>query len=242
MNNTQKRLISIMLALMLVVIAAMVILKMMTPGSDAVDADTYDSNVSAVEENASSASAGEGDGTREAAIDAYKKLLSEPTFWWWEESEGVEISSDDCDFGLIYVDDDDVPELVVYQHSILLSHAAGYAALYTYCNGEVVVLNEYPFDDCDYYAKTGIYVAVYRGMGGEDTYYRLAEEDSERLYEVEPVNPLDFQTTTYYDCAKDTEIGESEFASALNELVGSTERNATVSYENTQENRDKYLT
>ncbi|MCD7746726.1 MAG: hypothetical protein LUI13_15850 [Lachnospiraceae bacterium] len=62
------------------------------------------------------------------ALKAYSGLLSQDSIKWGSQSSVVSLS--DCSFALIYLDNNAIPELLIYAN-YPPSHSEGYALLYT---------------------------------------------------------------------------------------------------------------
>lgn len=75
------------------------------------------------------------------AIQAYKKFLSNATIPW-EDDWNVRASR--CSFALAYIDNNNVPELIVSNslNSLDVPHAGGHGRIFTYKNGKYLALQK----------------------------------------------------------------------------------------------------
>ncbi len=113
----------------------------------------------------------------EAVKSAYKEFLRKYMKEHGENNGGEEWPK----FGLIYLDDDDLPELVIPIGTI---HAAT-CELYSFDGEKVVMVGEYgSWGSFGYYPRKGIIVGGYAGSGGVSTiYYKYRNGEAEEIAE-----------------------------------------------------------
>lgn len=100
-------------------------------------------------------------------------------------------------FQLVYIDDDDIPELAI---STGQWHAAG-VTLYTYYDGRAVEIGTFGGYGCmEYGSRKDLFRSWYEGMGmAVEVYYSLAEGQACVLRTFEKLLSMeDFETYTYY--------------------------------------------
>ncbi|MDE5598267.1 MAG: hypothetical protein K2J04_10590, partial [Lachnospiraceae bacterium] len=144
--------------------------------------------------------------------------------WMVEKEEGDSLS-----FSLIYLDEDDIPELVVWDHYYLTY------SVYTVKDGKYFCLiDSMPTVELDYYEYSGIVSAFARWNGGGDSggygssYYQISG-DRTLTYHDEPILSYDYNAvndkegnwtgegvTQYYHLGQ--EIDEAEYQQIADEL------------------------
>lgn len=182
--------------------------------------------------------------TRTKAVRAYKSMLSKSTLTW-HGCGSTKISTKNCEFRLVSVDSDSVPELIV--SNTQAAHAQGYYSLYTYRDGKVRFVANLG-DSASYYSKTGVFLLYYMGGGSEITQYcRLSK--GKRTYKLrksgsDSIKPPNFvYSYAKYSSNRWNSISKSSFSRQLRALVGKKSR-TNVSYKlhkNTSQNRSRYL-
>lgn len=179
------------------------------------------------------------------AIKAYKAMLSEKTMRWGLDTYYKAVPTDKCSFTIAYIDNDSVPELIVY--SGYVSRPAGNMLIYTYRNGKAQVVKNtvtgrYYADggEFSYYRKKGIFISCYCAGGVTDNYCRMSRNKAG--YKLKADNSLMYGKS-YYRCAgeKMKKITKKDFDKALKKLVGSKKKTTAKFYKNTASNRKKYL-
>lgn len=78
------------------------------------------------------------------------------------------------DFAIAYIDNDSVPELVVFNNRDI-PHVSGYGMIYTWRNGKVVYAGGMVLDnkgEAGYYKKKGIYTDIYSHQGRKGVSYQ----------------------------------------------------------------------
>ena len=179
------------------------------------------------------------------AITAYKNMLSKETMQWGNDDYYKAVPTSKCAFTLAYIDNNSVPELIVYTGDV--SRPAGNAVIYTYRNGKVqVVTNTYTghfyVDNTvfSYYKKKGIFISTYVMGGVTDNYYRLSKNKANK--KLTAGNSFIYGKSWYKFSGKtDKKTTKSKFNKALKKLVGSTKKTNAKFYWNTSANRKKYL-
>lgn len=175
-------------------------------------------------------------------VKAYKRILTEKKTWIGKRTEKVYM------FSLIYLDNDSVPELFVYEHS---TYAEGKYKIYTYYKGKAQAL-ELPMGDeswydrtndvCSkYYKKTGFFVSDWAKQGGASLSYDYYPGKGKKVKRI---------------CSKSWAVGNEKQASYSAGYESSTQKeyNRLIKkyskgkkptkvkwYENTAKNRKKYL-
>lgn len=112
--------------------------------------------------------------TKTKALKAYAKMLSKKTI---KRTGHTTMQTKNCKFAIAYIDNNSVPELVIYNDTDLC-HAEGFGALYTYKNGKVVYVTSLFLDGksrLGYYKKTGWFMDNVTWQGyGTDSFYKLS--------------------------------------------------------------------
>lgn len=109
--------------------------------------------------------------TKEQAVQAYRHMLAQKKIQFHEVDE--KIRSSQCKYALVYVDDDNIPELVIdARNADHVSHASGWFNLYTFTNGEIKYICN-TSDGFRYVKKSGVFLGNYSGMGIFDDWYCL---------------------------------------------------------------------
>ena len=179
---------------------------------------------------------------KNVALKAYSEMLSKSTIKWdvYKGTKYMPLRDTD-EFGVVYVDKDNVPELVVHSH--YASHCDGYYCLYTYKNGKIIVYNM--LDEFKYYHKKGIVIAITRGMGEELNNYRIfsgkkvkeyLEKNGTYGYGNEYSN-VSYHTYLY----KNKKVTKVKFQKLLKKRVGNKKPSKPVYYKNTAANRQNVL-
>lgn len=166
----------------------------------------------------------------------------------WGTYSRLKVSTSKCSFTLAYINNDNIPELVVTTHEV--AHAVGYGAIFTYKNGKVQGVANFNQDDSKfkYYKKKGVYISCYV-MGGEThNYCKYPNSGSDCVLATFYNNGVrtDMKKgTTYYKANKygvRTKTSKSTFSKILKKLVGNNKKVAKVSLKkNTAANRKKYI-
>lgn len=102
--------------------------------------------------------------SKKKAIQAYRNLLNHSTVQW---NKDFTVSTKDCSFAIAYIDNNNIPELILYNDNIL--HKLGKGKLYTYKNDKLKLISTVQMDDGKfvYYKKKGIYRSCFI-LSGED--------------------------------------------------------------------------
>lgn len=184
-----------------------------------------------------------------AARKAYKNFLEQSYVEW---GAGYLMQMDGARFALAYVDNDNIPELVVKSSGYSngwdkfsnsqasLPSVAGQAQLYTYKNGQVVELTNL-YQGFWYYPRKGVYVDEICHMGYQ---VRIAKMDTNFLnysrdqYEIEMATSFSYEK---YNGWEYQEISQQAFKNELEKAVGKTKAIEPDYYDNTSANRNKIL-
>lgn len=182
------------------------------------------------------------------ALKAYKQFLSKNIEWdgafdreSWDIKESV--SPEECEFALVYVDKDSVPELVVFTDNVAFSAYRGH--LYTYKNGKVRLV-ECMRSGFSYYKKTGIFCELdSRSEFSDDIYYKLSGGKSQmKLMKSDETEWAGDNPTTYYyrvQKGKVKDTNKKTFKAELKKLSKGKKASKPKYYRNTAENRNKRL-
>lgn len=108
------------------------------------------------------------------ALKAYRSMLAKKTL---KVNDWTTYQTKNCRFAIAYIDDNSVPELIVYNDKDV-SHFQGFGALYTYHKGKVQLVSTLTLDTrsrLGYYKRTGWFMdnTTYQGYG-TDTIQKLA--------------------------------------------------------------------
>lgn len=194
------------------------------------------------------------------ALKAYKQYLAQSVIYPWGGDSSFEWKTSYSRFALAYVDNDAVPELVVF--NLQSGRTNGYFTLLTYKDGKVSVVATPTQlgESFGYYKKKGIFMGYHYfthpqgGPGSTNTYYKLkkAKIVSELMKGV--YEPDEFYKRTkkeYHYIFSPTgawedsrNITKIRFNKKLKKFVGSTKMTKDSSMKfrkNTSANRRKYL-
>lgn len=166
------------------------------------------------------------------ALKAYKKLLTQKNIQW--NSNGVIVKSANCKFALAYIDNNSVPELVLFGGSGL-NHGTGFYSVYTYQGGKVKRVANIR-DGIVFYKKKGIFVSYTQLHGEYESYLKLSKAKTKMKLRTET-----YYDTVYYEGETEKKISKSMFEKKLKRLVGSTKVSVPKFYNNTKADRKKYL-
>lgn len=175
------------------------------------------------------------------ALRAYRKLLSQTTI---KRDAYTTFKTKDCRFALAYIDNNSIPELIVYCSTT--SHIEGSGALYTYRKGKLQYVCRLMLDTrkrLGYYPKTGWFMdnTTYQGCGG-DEFCKLksgkVKEDIVYGRSVEYNTVTGFSITTN---GKYQEVSATTFNRSLSYNTNNKRFKTFKFYKNTKSNRTKYL-
>ena len=177
------------------------------------------------------------------AMKAYKKMMTDKYIY----KENWRMLTKNCHFAVAYIDNNSVPELVVF-NDWDIPHLGGYGMLYTYRNGKVQYVTGLTLDEkktLGYYKKKGILTDAYaqQGMKGVSYLKLKSGKVSDVLYKEYVAKGNSWKLKTYYKYAskKLTKVTKSKFNKALKSYVGSKKFTKFKFYKNTASNRKKYL-
>lgn len=183
------------------------------------------------------------------AMEAYRAMLSKNSITC---PSGVKAKTSTCSFAIAYIDNNSVPELIVYNPNAC--HASGYGAIYTYKNGKVVEIRDLECyaGNFSYYKKTGTFRDYYFGNGGwliTYVYTLSSGKASMKLRET----VLDSSMRGFYPNAvannwvkiskngKETKITKAAYKKSLKSLANNKKSTKAKFYKNTANNRKKIL-
>lgn len=165
------------------------------------------------------------------ALKAYKKLLASDSI---EFSSRGSVNPSDYSFALVYIDNNSVPELVIWgnqPHSLY--------AVYTYKNGKAKFLQN-TGDGFGYYKKKGIFAGGLFSSYACENYFKLSAGKSIKRFSITEYNG--FASYQRYQSNKEVSITKAKFKRQLKKLVGSTKETTNITWhKNTVANRKKYL-
>lgn len=170
---------------------------------------------------------------KKKAVKAYKEFLSKETIAW---DANWKVPAKECRFALVYIDKDNVPELVLYNNSV--AHVGGYGRIFAYRNGRVKRVGSVHMDNGRfyYYKKKGIIISRYVNGGVFDSYRKISKVKI--IHKLQKGKGLLDNKTRYYN-ADNREISKSDFNAKLKKLVGSKKKTSARFYMNTAANRKK---
>ena len=176
------------------------------------------------------------------ALKAYKKMLSKTTI----DRNGWPIKSKNCEFAIAYIDNDSIPELILY-NDVDVPHMGGYGTLFTYRSGSVKFVAEMDLDGTSgtgYYKKKGIFVTSYVQGGTTIAYSQLKKTTTKTV--LSKYKPYAYSGSTkleYYKVSsgRSKQISKKAFSSNLKKYVKSTKMTRFNFYKNTAKNRKKRL-
>lgn len=166
------------------------------------------------------------------ALKVYSKLLASDSIK--RSDDGMTQNPADCSFALVYIDNNNVPELVIDCGGSLLRYA-----VYTYKNGKAQYVTN-AGGIFGYYKKKGIFTG---GVGSSYicvNYVKLSSGKSVKKFSYVEYNG----SATYlsYQSNKEVTITKARFNRQLKKLVGSTKETTNITWHNnTVANRKKYL-
>ena len=183
----------------------------------------------------------------EKAIDAYDSLLSSKSFDRYLGTYDTEDmwASENCRFCLAYIDDDDVPELLVMNMEDS-DHAEGWGVIYSFSEGKIGIVDQSSSylatevdDTIGYYEKTGWFMSfgMWQGYGSVVTKRMGTDEICSKDYEA---NEEGMQLKGY-TVGGASEISEEEYNSLISESTMGRPLTPYKFYDNTKENRNRYL-
>ena len=170
---------------------------------------------------------------KKKAVKAYKEFLAKEKISW---DENWEVPADECKFAIVYIDKDDVPELVLYNNST--APAGGFGRIFTYKNGKVKRVGAVDIDGGKfyYYKKKGVFISCYVNGGVFDNYRKIA--NGKIVHKLQKGKEIFDNKTRYYNSNK-KEISKSVFNRQLKKLVGSKKKSSARFYLNTAANRKR---
>ena len=168
---------------------------------------------------------------KKEALTAYKKILQNHPKKYRH-------------FSLIYLDNNDVPELVVYDNDITESY------IYTYYDTAVkeidfVALIEMVEHEFCYYEKTGVYKSSDWYDGGPTggwykVYYNKLENGKVKTLDIYCEIDVGYSSPSFYG-NKNGKITEQEFNDYLNKYTNGQKLTSPKHYKNTKNNRDSII-
>lgn len=193
---------------------------------------------------------GNTSGTAADALKSYSLFLSQDSFIRNDKEEVDDFlqtwHSENCIFDIAYINDDDIPELIVLDYTDA-DHTMGWGQIYTYSSEEDVV-PYYGLSDPEGAEEYGMVPGYYKGTGwivdfnmlqgyGGPFIENVLDENADLLsIEYEP-DENDEPHLVNYSVGMDY-VGEDEFYRKLDEVTGGAELVPYDFKENTQENRD----
>lgn len=153
-----------------------------------------------------------------------------------------------CDFALAYIDDDDIPELLLYNWPDT-DHVAGYGILYSIKNGEIFEVKSLSLNDVrgiGYYERTGWYMDQYASTGYGDVIISCLDKEFPVFgFSLEYDDNGESEIVSYYIGKEGyqsfVDMSKNEFTEELAKETDGIEMSEYVFFNNTVENRSKYL-
>lgn len=171
--------------------------------------------------------------SKKKAVKAYKEFLAKDKIPW---DANWEIPAKECKFTIIYIDKDNIPELVLSNTSV--PHAGGYCRIFTYKNGKITRIGIADMDDgkfC-YYKKKGVFISCYVSGG---VFYNYRKITNGKIVHKLQKGKTTFDNKTRCYNSNRKEISKSTFNKHLKKLVGSKKKAVAKFYPNTPTNRKK---
>lgn len=179
------------------------------------------------------------------AKKAYRTMLAKKYIY----KDGWRMTTKNCDFALAYIDNDSVPELLVY-NSDDIPHMGGYGMLYTYSKGKVKYVTGLAMDErktLGYYKQKGILTDAYAQQGYKSEYYirlKSGKTTSVLCKEYKYNFRSDKWKLSSYkklSSGKLKSASKSSFNKSLKSYVKTRKFTKFKFYKNTSKNRTKYL-
>lgn len=182
---------------------------------------------------------------KEKALIAYAKFLSQETLQWGDNEYYNAVPTENCKFSIIYLDNNDIPELILYNADDI-THIAGRGVLYTYKNEKVTFVGGFQLDDkVIYWNKSGIFSSSYIMTGAVTTYFDFSNdkiiEKLEMYLRYEDIGKKKVSGYGEFVESDLKDITKKEFDGKLKKLVGNGKLKTAKFYSNTKTNRSKYL-
>lgn len=178
---------------------------------------------------------------RTKAVKAYASFLSKTKYVKWRDRSFSTGLAKNCYFALACIDNNNVPELILYTPDSY--HVAGFGVMYTYRNGKVVRVSELGFDfhsTLGYYKKKNVYTDNYTWTGsGSYSYERISGRCIGTRHIKYNYRSQKWVTDGYYWNNK--RVSKASFNKALKKVVGNTKFTKYKFHKNTAANRKKYL-
>lgn len=163
--------------------------------------------------------------TRQLAISSYKRLLSRKSVKIFEDNT----KSSEVKFAITYIDNDNVPELILYgEHKL---------AVLTYKNGTAVRVYAGAYYTPSYYPKRGVFVA--KGLDDFVYYCSINRKFVEKFYSCPSEN---YRCERYINPNRaPKELTAAQLRERLKVYTKNTKQTKPVFYKNTKVNRDRLI-
>jgi hypothetical protein len=167
--------------------------------------------------------------------------------------DAEEWKPENCEFALVFIDSDDIPELLVYNTKDAY-HITGYGELYAYDKDSpthvkaLMALSLDDLTDLGYYRKTGWYMDHYASAGSGKVSLKNIRESGKNRTVISKV--LQSAGGDRYEVAgyeisngksNSRQLNQTEYNDKVAEVTGGIPMTKYVFYKNTQESREKYL-
>ncbi len=229
-----------------VVIAVILAFTMCSHFKDSNADDGYISSSDNIHKEAAEENTSEFSDEARQAISAYNDFLTQESFNRGSEELPQIWYMENCEFNLAYIDDNDIPELLLY-NTTDADHTTGWGEIYTYTDGaieECGATNSLA-ENIGYYERSGYYMnfAMWQGYGGIAISKCSNSQDSESgtEFRIEFYADEDGKHTISGYFVDGNECSESDFSSELEKRTGGAELIQYTYYDNTYENREKIL-
>lgn len=175
---------------------------------------------------------------KQKVIKNYKKFLKKANISWGN-NENVPL--DKCYFALVYVNNDNIPELLLCTKDYgSTSHATGYGAIYSFSKNKVKMISNLAFEkrEFKYYKKKSLYIDTYSRNGNfYQNYY---------LYPHKAIGyTLNRSASTgegvLYRDANYNDLKKEDFEKLIKSYSNNTKSTKAKFRKNNEKNRKKYL-
>lgn len=149
-------------------------------------------------------------GNLSVCLSAYKSFLTD---FVKKNSDSID---EDGAFSLIYVDDDDTPELVVGAEHVHVSHAE----LFVFDDGSVKKIGEYgEFGQLEYLARKNTIISQYMGFGVSAKVVFSLEDSSAKEVISFREEPITMDSDTYNFFINDKKVSYSDYQSSYSKYI-----------------------
>lgn len=184
---------------------------------------------------------------QQEAFEAYNDLLTQDSIEKGPEDNQYEWKLNNCEFSVAYIDDDDIPEIILHNSSDR-ADLHEYGEMFTIEDGEASTLEYLYLSDASkigYFEKTGWYMDCDE-MEDEGSIFIEELKNCDLMFQImytidEDGEKSDFK---YYEIQGNTdsiELSKEEFKSRINEVIGDVPLTEYDFCKNTSDNREEHL-